>query len=243
MAITPGLVKGPADNWVPVTKSLLHALVPMASPFPIPGPESLGQHFAWDVVCASQRWEMSLKSQLSDHSPAFSSMTDAHPLSDLAGSQMPPDFPWLAPHAPVLGQNCLVSWSLTTHVNGSLLQTLRPVCTSEPPHLAVAQSPSPCVSCGAVYSWVSGAVRSCKITVTDLGRSRQLCYLSSLCLEKNLSDNYWEPTVLDRELYLAICGDINRKETQKRGDICTWTADSLCSTVGTNIHCKATILW
>ena len=102
MAITPGLVKGPANNWVPVTKSLLHALIPMASPFPTPGPESLGQRFAWDVVCASQRWEMSLKSQLSDHSPAFSSMTDTHPLSDLAGSQMPPDFPWLAPHAPML---------------------------------------------------------------------------------------------------------------------------------------------
>lgn len=102
MAITPGLMKGPANNWAPVTKSLLHALVPMASPFPIPGPESLGQCFARDVVCASQRWEMFLKSQLSDHSPALSSMTDAHPLSDLAGSQMPPDFPWLAPHTPVL---------------------------------------------------------------------------------------------------------------------------------------------
>lgn len=38
----------------------------------------------------------------SNHSPAFSSMTGAHPLSDLAGSQMLPDFPRLAPHAPVL---------------------------------------------------------------------------------------------------------------------------------------------
>ena len=35
-------------------------------------------------------------------SPAFSSTTGAHPLSDLARSQMLPDFPWLAPDAPVL---------------------------------------------------------------------------------------------------------------------------------------------
>lgn len=102
LAITPGLMKGPANNWAPVTKPLLYALVPMAFPFPIPGPESLWQGFGWDVVCSSQRWEMFLKSQLSDHSPAFSSMTDAHPLSDLAGSEMLPEFPWLAPHAPVL---------------------------------------------------------------------------------------------------------------------------------------------
>ena len=97
MAITPGLIKGPGNNWAPVTKSLLHALVPMASPFLIPGPESLCQCFAWDVVCSSHRWEMFLK-----HSPAFSSTTGAHPLSDLARSQMLPDFPWLAPDAPVL---------------------------------------------------------------------------------------------------------------------------------------------
>ena len=63
MAITPGLIKGPANNWAPVTKSLLHALVPMASPFLIPGPESLCQCFAWDVVCSSHRWEMFLKPQ------------------------------------------------------------------------------------------------------------------------------------------------------------------------------------
>lgn len=60
-------MKGPANNWAPVTKPLLYALVPMASPFPIPGPESLWQGFGWDVVCSSQRWEMFLKSQLSDH--------------------------------------------------------------------------------------------------------------------------------------------------------------------------------
>ena len=102
MAITPCLMKSPANNWAPVTKPLLYALVPMASPFLIPGPESLWQCFGWHVVCSSQRWEMFLKSQLSDHSPAFSSMTDAHSLSDLAGSEMLPEFPWLAPHAPVL---------------------------------------------------------------------------------------------------------------------------------------------
>ena len=31
-----------------------------------------------------------------------------------------------------------------------------------------------------------------------------------------------------------LCGDLNGKEIQKRGDICVHIADSLCSTVETN---------
>ena len=34
--------------------------------------------------------------------------------------------------------------------------------------------------------------------------------------------------------YSVICGDLNGKEIQKRGDICIHTADSLCYIVGTN---------
>ena len=33
-------------------------------------------------------------------------------------------------------------------------------------------------------------------------------------------DNWWEPTVEHRELYSALCGDLNGKETQKGEDIC-----------------------
>ena len=34
-----------------------------------------------------------------------------------------------------------------------------------------------------------------------------------------------------RELYSMLCGDLNGKEIQKRGDICILIADSLCCTV------------
>ena len=30
------------------------------------------------------------------------------------------------------------------------------------------------------------------------------------------------------------CGDLSGREVQKGGDMCVWTADSFCSTVGTN---------
>lgn len=186
LAITPGLMKGPANNWAPVTKPLLYALVPMAFPVPIPGPESLWQGFGWDVVCSSQRWEMFLKSQLSDHSPAFSSMTDAHPLSGLADLRCSQNSHGLLPTAPVLKssvKNSLVSWSLTAHVNGSFLQTLCSVCvwTSS---LGLGSEPFPtCLLCHSLFLGV-GSCQELQTTVTDLGRSRQLCYLSSLCLEK-----------------------------------------------------------
>ena len=32
-----------------------------------------------------------------------------------------------------------------------------------------------------------------------------------------------------KELYSALCGDLNGKEIQKRGDLCTHLADSLYS--------------
>ena len=43
-----------------------------------------------------------------------------------------------------------------------------------------------------------------------------------------------EPTVEHRELYSVLCGDLNGKEIQKRGDICIRIADSLCCTAETN---------
>ena len=33
---------------------------------------------------------------------------------------------------------------------------------------------------------------------------------------------------------LVFCGDLNEKEIPKIGDICTYTADSLCCTVDIN---------
>ena len=39
---------------------------------------------------------------------------------------------------------------------------------------------------------------------------------------------------LHRELYSAFCGDLNGKEIQQRGDVCTRAADSLCWTEETN---------
>ena len=41
-------------------------------------------------------------------------------------------------------------------------------------------------------------------------------------------------TVQHRELYSMLCGDLNREEIQKRGDICIRIADSLCCTAETN---------
>ena len=35
--------------------------------------------------------------------------------------------------------------------------------------------------------------------------------------------------------YSMLCGDLNGKEIQKRGDICICIADSLCCTVETNM--------
>ena len=37
-----------------------------------------------------------------------------------------------------------------------------------------------------------------------------------------------------RGLYPVLHGDLNRKEIQKRGDVCTHTADSLDCTVDAN---------
>ena len=38
-----------------------------------------------------------------------------------------------------------------------------------------------------------------------------------------------------------LCGDLNGKEVQKRGDICIHIADSHCYTAELTQHCKATI--
>ena len=32
----------------------------------------------------------------------------------------------------------------------------------------------------------------------------------------------------------TLCGDLSGREVQKGGDVCVWTADSFCSTEGTN---------
>ena len=44
-----------------------------------------------------------------------------------------------------------------------------------------------------------------------------------------------------QELHSMLFGDLNGKEIQKRGDMCTCMADSLCCTVEVQ-HCKVTIL-
>ena len=45
-------------------------------------------------------------------------------------------------------------------------------------------------------------------------------------------DSY-ENLLFHREPYSVLCGDLNGKEIQKRGDICSHLADSLCSTAET----------
>ena len=47
-------------------------------------------------------------------------------------------------------------------------------------------------------------------------------------------DNKWEPAVLHRELCSMLCGYLNGKEIQKKGDICIHLVDSLCCTAETN---------
>ena len=41
-------------------------------------------------------------------------------------------------------------------------------------------------------------------------------------------------TAQHRELYSVLCGDLNGKEIQKRGDICIRITDSLCCVAETN---------
>ena len=47
-------------------------------------------------------------------------------------------------------------------------------------------------------------------------------------------DNSWEPTLWYKELYSVLCGDLNGKEIQRRGDICVGVADSIRCTGETN---------
>ena len=41
-------------------------------------------------------------------------------------------------------------------------------------------------------------------------------------LKPEFSDNQWEPDVQLREPSSLLCGDLNRKEIQRRGKACTW---------------------
>ena len=41
--------------------------------------------------------------------------------------------------------------------------------------------------------------------------------------------------------YSMLCGDLNGKQIQKRGDICMCTAESCCWTAEMNERCKATL--
>ena len=54
-------------------------------------------------------------------------------------------------------------------------------------------------------------------------------------------DNEWESTVLHRDPYSVLCGDIDGKEIQNRGNICiqSWIT-AACQEL--TQHCKATIL-
>lgn len=83
LAVISGWMKGPAYNGAPVTKSLPYALVLVASPFLTPGPEPLSLCHAWDAVYSSQKLELFPDSQISDKSPAFCPVTDAHPCLNL----------------------------------------------------------------------------------------------------------------------------------------------------------------
>ena len=47
-------------------------------------------------------------------------------------------------------------------------------------------------------------------------------------------DNQREPDIQHRELYSALCGDLNGKKIQNRGDIWLHIADSLCYAEDTN---------
>ena len=51
--------------------------------------------------------------------------------------------------------------------------------------------------------------------------------------------NYWAHTVLYRELYSVLCGDLNGKEIWERGNICEHTADSFCIQEKLTQRCKA----
>ena len=46
--------------------------------------------------------------------------------------------------------------------------------------------------------------------------------------------NWWEHTAWHGELYLMHCGNLNGREVQKGGDICTCMADSFCCAVEAN---------
>ena len=123
----------------------------------------------------------------SNHSPAFSSMTGAHPLSDLAGSQMLPDFPRLAPHAPVLKSSVTkllgllksdypreADHSFRHSVLSARLNLLTWPWLRAPPHV------SPALQFIPGYLVLSGAARSQSLIWADPDN----CYLSSLCLEE-----------------------------------------------------------
>ena len=47
-------------------------------------------------------------------------------------------------------------------------------------------------------------------------------------------DNWWEPTVWHRKLCPKLCGDLNEKEIQLRGDTCICKADTFFSTAETD---------
>ena len=47
---------------------------------------------------------------------------------------------------------------------------------------------------------------------------------------------------VSQELYSVLCGDLNVKEIQKRGDMFIRITGSLCCTTETNTHCKKTLI-
>ena len=59
-----------------------------------------------------------------------------------------------------------------------------------------------------------------------------------LCI-KQITNEDLVKSLLLRELYSVLCGNLNGKEIQKRGDICMHIADSLCCTVEINITSKS----
>lgn len=177
-------MKGPANNWAPVTKPLLYALFRWHFRAP--------HSWAWVPVVGVLAGMLFAPPEV--ETPQISAQWPQPLLS----------VPWLmltliwlsriwdAPRIPMALLPLLLCWNHQWKTPWSLKsdcprERIIPSDTLFCLHVwtsslgpACEPFPSGFKRCVTAYSWVSGPVRSCKTTVTDLGRSRQLCYLSSL---------------------------------------------------------------
>ena len=70
------------------------------------------------------------------------------------------------------------------------------------------------------------------ITCSHLGCFHVLAMVNSAVVSTGVHVSLW--IMVSFELYSVLCGDLNGKEIQGRGNICTHVADSLCCTAETN---------